>query len=131
MLDKVKQKFTVNSIHRAASILDCLINNKNTVTDIANYCKLSKSTVHRLLKALEESDFVLQDPVKRRYYLGYLFTRLASNLQITHDRLITCAIEEMKYLSDIAEETDIQLEQIMSNTRAQAAHLICLAELLP
>lgn len=93
------------SIHRAANILICLSNGINTITDIAKSCKLSKSTVHRLLKILEESYLVTKDPINHRYYLGHLITQLALNPKTTHEYLITCAIEEMKRLSDVSEET--------------------------
>ena len=95
----------VKSISRAASILLCLNNGISTVTDIADNCKLSKSTVHRILKALEESHIASQDPINHRYFPGTLITRLASKPQTTHEYLIICAFEEMEHLSDIAEET--------------------------
>lgn len=95
----------VKSISRAGNILLCLSNGTSTVTDIAHQCQLSKSTVHRLLKALEESLIVSQDPINHRYYLGPLITRLSAEPQNTHEYLITCSLEEMKHLSDVSEET--------------------------
>lgn len=100
-----KNENTVKSISRAACILNCLLANKHNLVDIANSCQLSRSTVHRLLKALQETNFVSQDPVTHQYYLGHLFSRLSSNLQVTHERLIRYAIDYMKYLSDVSEET--------------------------
>jgi IclR family transcriptional regulator, KDG regulon repressor len=100
------QKATaVKSIYRAASILNCVSNGLNSITDIAECCKLSKSTVHRLLKALGESNLIVQDPVSREYYLGQLITRLISRPQITHEYLIACSNKEMNRLSDITKET--------------------------
>ena len=95
----------VKSIYRATCILNSLSEGINTLTDITHSCKLSKSTVHRLLRALEESHLVTQEPRNRKYYLGPLITRLTSNPQTTHEFLTTCALGEMKRLSDIAEET--------------------------
>ena len=95
----------VKSIYRAGNILLCLSNGVNTVTDIANRCQLSKSTVHRLLKALEESYIVSQDPLNHRYFIGPMITRLSSRPQNTHEYLITGALEEMRRLSDVSEET--------------------------
>jgi IclR family transcriptional regulator, KDG regulon repressor len=95
----------VKSITRAASVLICLSNGTNTVTGIAHDCHLSKSTVHRLLRALEESNLAIRDTINHRYYLGNLITQLASNPQTTHEYLINSAMEEMKYLADYTEET--------------------------
>lgn len=95
----------VKSIYRAICILTSLSNGSNSLTDIARSCQLSKSTVHRLLKALEESRLVTQQPRNHRYYLGPLIARLTSNPQTTHELLITCALGEMQRLSDIAGET--------------------------
>ena len=103
--DTEKKTNAVKSISRAADVLFCLSNGINTVTDIAIHCGLSKSTVHRLLKALKESHLAMQDPITQQYHLGPLITRLSSNPQTNHNYLITCAMEEMKRLWDIAEET--------------------------
>jgi IclR family KDG regulon transcriptional repressor len=104
-LDTEKKTPAVKSISRAADILFCLSNGINTVTDIAKKCELSKSTVHRLLKALKESHLATQDSINQQYHLGPLITRLSSNPQTNHNYLITCAIEEMNGLWDIVEET--------------------------
>lgn len=99
------EKTAVKSIYRAAFVLDCISNGTNSITEISESCHLSKSTVHRLLKALGESRLIIQDPTNRKYYLGYLITRLLSRPQITHEYLIRCAREEMKALADFSEET--------------------------
>ena len=104
-LDTEEKTIAVKSISRAADILFCMSNGINTVTDIAKKCELSKSTVHRLLKALKESHLATQDPISQQYHLGPLITRLSSNPQTNHNYLITCAIEEMNGLWDIVEET--------------------------
>jgi IclR family acetate operon transcriptional repressor len=85
--------------------MSCLGDGINTLTDIATTCKLSKSTVHRLLRALEESRLSMQNQSSHRYFLGPLMTRLAANPLTTHEYLITCALSEMRRLSDIVEET--------------------------
>jgi DNA-binding IclR family transcriptional regulator len=100
-----KKPATIRSISRATSILFCLSNGINTVTDISRHCLLSTSTVHRLLKALQELRWVIQDNVNRRYYLGPLVTRLVSNPLTTHQYLVMHAIEEMKKLTGITKET--------------------------
>jgi IclR family KDG regulon transcriptional repressor len=99
------EKKTTGSIPHATSILICLSNDIHALTDIARQCNLGKSTVHRVLKLLEQSQFAVQDSINRRYYLGPLITQLASNPITTHEYLIMYANEEMKQLSQISEET--------------------------
>jgi DNA-binding IclR family transcriptional regulator len=104
-LDANKKPAAVKSIYRAANILSCVSNGFNSITDIAEYCNLSKSTVHRLLKALGESKLIVQDPVSREYYLGQLISKLVTKPQITHEYLISSANKEMVHLSDVTKET--------------------------
>jgi len=93
------------SIPRAARILDCLNRNINTVTEISRHCHFAKSTVHRILKLLEQSFLVTEDPIDNRYYIGPLITNLATNPVTLHEYLICCSLEEMKHLSAVSEET--------------------------
>jgi IclR family KDG regulon transcriptional repressor len=76
----------------------------NTLTDITACTKLTKPTVYRVLQTLEGLYMVTQDPVTRRYYLGPLVTKLASNPKTNHYYLITCAMEEIKKLWDATGE---------------------------
>jgi IclR family KDG regulon transcriptional repressor len=96
---------TVKSISRSVDVLICLGKGINTVTEIAKRCQLSKSTAHRLLKALEESNLAIRDSINHRYYMGYLITQRASNPQTTHEYLINSAMDEMRHLADTTEET--------------------------
>ena len=76
-----KQKTAVyKSISHIADILQCIMNDVNTVTEVANYCHLSKSTVSRLLRTLKESKIVVQDPSSRRFYLGGLISVLKKSV---------------------------------------------------
>jgi DNA-binding IclR family transcriptional regulator len=95
----------IRSVHRAANILICLSNGINTLTGIADCCKLTKPTVFRLLKTLEEMLMVTQDPVTHRYYLGLLVNQIASNPLASHHYLINCALEELRRLWDFSGET--------------------------
>jgi DNA-binding IclR family transcriptional regulator len=95
------------SIAHATEILICLSDDVHKVSDIARQTGFSKSTVHRVLKLMEQSQLAVQDTLNRRYYLGPLITRLASNAITTHKRLVTCADAEMKRLVDITEETAV------------------------
>jgi IclR family transcriptional regulator, KDG regulon repressor len=95
----------VQSIFRAASVLACIGNHMNSMTEIAQSCKLSNSTVHRLLQALEDSNMVIQDPISRRYYFGDLITRLVSDIQVPYEYFITVAKEHMIPLATVTGET--------------------------
>jgi DNA-binding IclR family transcriptional regulator len=110
------------SIAHATDILVCIGNDFHALTDIARECNLGKSTVHRVLKLLEQSGFVVQDTINRRYYLGPLLTRLTSNPVTTHEYLILYAGEEMRRLSMITGET-VTLD-IMIGTHAFSLHEI-------
>jgi DNA-binding IclR family transcriptional regulator len=104
IVNTVDDKVT-GSIAHATEILKCLSDDIHKVSDIARRTGFSKSTVHRVLKLMEQSQLAVQDTVNRSYYLGPLIARLASNAITTHKRLITCADTEMKRLMDITEET--------------------------
>ena len=103
--DKGKKETAVQSVRRAAEILDCISEGISSVTDIAEKCGLSKSTVHRLLKALGESELVMQDPVNHQYFLGYSIIKLISTPLATQEYLTSCASEEMNRLSEATGET--------------------------
>lgn len=93
------------SLHRATDILSCLSNGINTVTDIANYCTYSTSTVHRLLQTLKELNWAVQDENNHQYYLGSLVTQLSSNQIAAHRYLIMKSLREMIRMSNITGET--------------------------
>ncbi len=95
----------INSIARSAVILRILSNGIDRISDLSNELHLSKSTIHRLLKTLKTSEFVMQDPITRRYYLGPLIIELASKPFVAHESLIICGLEQMKYLRDLSGET--------------------------
>jgi IclR family KDG regulon transcriptional repressor len=100
-----KKETAVQSVHRAAEILDCISNGISSVTEIAEKCALSKSTVHRLLKALGESELVMQDPINHQYFLGYAIIKLISTPLATQEYLTSCASDEMSRLSEVTGET--------------------------
>jgi DNA-binding IclR family transcriptional regulator len=104
------------SIAHATDILICIGNDFHALTDIARECNLGKSTVHRVLKLLEQTKFVVQDTINRRYYLGPLLVRLTSNPVTTHEYLIMFASEELRRLCMVTEET-VNLD-IMIGTQA-------------
>jgi IclR family transcriptional regulator, KDG regulon repressor len=95
----------VQSIVRAANILTTIGNGSHTITEIADKCGLSNSTVHRLLQALVESHMVIQDSVGHKYFIGDLITRLIYEPQVSHEYLIMSARDEMARLADNTGET--------------------------
>jgi IclR family transcriptional regulator, KDG regulon repressor len=92
-------------VARMAAILTCLSQGIDNVTDIAGSCNLSTSTVHRMLNTLKEPKFTVYDSIKHRYYLGPLIAQLASNPRSNHQYLVNCAVDEIKRLSVLTEET--------------------------
>ncbi|MCX7912485.1 MAG: IclR family transcriptional regulator, partial [Dehalococcoidales bacterium] len=100
-----KSATVVTSLRRATEILICLSNDVHTVTDIASYCRLSVSTVHRQLQTLRKLGWVIQDESSHKYYLGPLVNRLSSNHIVVHRYLIAHALPEMLRLAELSEET--------------------------
>jgi len=92
---KETKKSSVQSISRAAGILRCLANDMHSVKEIADCCRLSMATVHRILKALEEEEFVFEDPVGRKYYLGLFASQLSLNQSHAHKWLIAQSFDEI------------------------------------
>ena len=95
----------INSVLRASDILRNLSDGPGRISDLSKILNLSKGTLHRFLKSLEFAGLVRQDPITRKYNLGPLVLELASKPIISHQNLISCASEEMKYLRDLTGET--------------------------
>jgi IclR family transcriptional regulator, KDG regulon repressor len=96
---------TGKTIIRAVSIISCISGGINSVTGIGETCSLNKATVHRLLKVLEKTNLVREDPVSRLYMLGSLFTQFVSAPLVPHEYLIRCADREMKRLARDTQES--------------------------
>jgi len=95
----------VNSVSRASAILKIVGDGKNRLTDISRGLGLNMSTTHRLLKTLEKSGFVIQDPISHQYLLGHLILRLSSNPFIAHQGLGLSPQQEMERLRNLTGET--------------------------
>jgi len=96
---------SVNAILRGAEILRCVSEGIDRISDISKSTRMSKSTVHRLLKSLTASGLASQNEVTHRYYLGPLAHRLVSQPMIAHQNLIASAYEEMRQLMLVTRET--------------------------
>lgn len=97
---------TIRSVERALDVLLCFAGETGGlgVTQIAEKVSLYKSTVHRLLAALESRGFVRQDSVTGRYHLGLKSLELASGY-LTSGDLPAVSYPEMVSLRDRAQET--------------------------
>lgn len=93
------------SIERTAAILNCINKGIVTVSGIANALKIDKSTIYRLLQALNKAGITLRNPINRQYYIGPLITQLTENPGITHSTLVFSAINEMEHLSELTGES--------------------------
>jgi DNA-binding IclR family transcriptional regulator len=105
LMDADKKPTALRASLRTSNILICLSHGIDSVTAIADICKLNKATVHGLLQVLCESRIVMQDPASHRYFVGPLITEIASNPFVTHEYLISCVFNEMQALSDLSCET--------------------------
>jgi IclR family acetate operon transcriptional repressor len=116
------KSYTNTSLIRATNILICLSNGINTNTEIAKYCKYSTSTVHRLLNVMQNLNWVVQDVINHRYYLGPVANQLISNQGNAHRYLLVNALQEMGHLSNFSGET-ISLN-ILVQLRSVLLHFI-------
>jgi IclR family transcriptional regulator, KDG regulon repressor len=97
---------TIRSVERALDVLLCFAGEPGGlgVTQIAEKVNLYKSTVHRILAALESRGFVRQDGVTGRYLLGLKALELAS-AYLTSGDVPAVAYPEMLVLRDRTQET--------------------------
>lgn len=101
-----EERQTVRAVERALDVLLCFVGAQGGlgVTQIADRLGLYKSTVHRLLAALEAKGFVRQDEETEKYHLGLRVLELAAAFLAT-DNLADVAYPEMARLRDEVGET--------------------------
>lgn len=91
------------------------------MTQIAEKVGLYKSTVHRILAALEAKGFVRQETVTGRYHLGLKALELAS-VYLSSGDLPAIAYQEMLALRDRAQETvSLYVRDGLERVRVQRA----------
>jgi DNA-binding IclR family transcriptional regulator len=105
LVAKMGESKIVNSVVRAALILQTLSRGKSRIGKISESVKLSKATTHRLLLTLAKVGFVVQDPLTQGYHLGPGLLQLFSDPILSHNSLTSCAFEEMTYLNNLTRET--------------------------
>lgn len=113
----------IRSVERALDVLLCFAGEPGGlgVTQIAEKVGLYKSTVHRILAALEAKGFVRQDPTTGRYHLGLKALELAS-AYLTSGDLPAVAYGEMLALRDIAQDTvSLYVRDGLERVRVQRA----------
>ena len=71
---------SVRAVERALDILLCFTREEQTrsLNQIVKSVHMSKSTVHRLLTALEKKQFITRDRIPGRYSLDFRFIEMAS-----------------------------------------------------
>lgn len=66
-------------VSKAMRVLKMIISEQSNpgISEIASKLQLAKSTTHGILAALEETGWVLRDPITRKYTCGYAVRKLA------------------------------------------------------
>ena len=98
-----RPKNTVQSLERAALLLDVLsrFSQGLSLGELAEKVRLSKGTVHRLLTSLSYLDFIRQDPLSKKYLLGFKLVELGNSIL----NQIDFRTEAKPLLMELAERT--------------------------
>jgi DNA-binding IclR family transcriptional regulator len=115
-----QDKPTVRSVERALDILLCFRHHQElSLTAIAKQLALHKSTVYRLLQALEQKQFVQRDPLTEKYRLGTSIWDLAS--AAPQEEWTDLLLPEMRKLRDTVGETiSLYIKSGLERVRIQA-----------
>lgn len=115
------------AVHRVLRILNCWNENQPTLslTDVAKQTGLTLPTAHRMIKALQDQDFLVPDSVSGHYSLGPAITELARVVlgRGSQDELPVVAMPHLERMRAISGET-VGLHLPMADSR------ICVAELV-
>lgn len=92
---------TNQSLTRGLAILDALDGEGGElgVREIARRLSISPTIVQRLLRALADAHYVVQDETSQKYRIGYRALSLGASL-LTEDKLVSIAMPLLKHLSD-------------------------------
>ncbi|MFC0530483.1 IclR family transcriptional regulator [Phytohabitans kaempferiae] len=97
------------AIHRALQLLKCFTVERPTVslTELTRQTGLTMPTVHRMVKALQSSGFLVQDSVTNRYSLGPAVMNLARVMmhRSANEDLVTAAMPYLEELRQLTNET--------------------------
>ena len=87
-------------VARMTRILNCLLDGPQRLTQISIVTGMGKGTIHKLLRTMETTGFIIRDPVFKDYHFGPMFWNISTNLSNMHEGLIACASDEMRKLRD-------------------------------
>ncbi|WP_407267793.1 IclR family transcriptional regulator [Radiobacillus sp. PE A8.2] len=86
---EAKQNGSSNSSLKTIDILEALMDSENKemgITEVANKTGLNKSTLHRIMQALVERDYIIRNEQTKKYRLGYKILQfnfaLLDNLEV-------------------------------------------------
>ncbi|GAB4245105.1 MAG: hypothetical protein Kow00129_04910 [Thermoleophilia bacterium] len=101
--EKPKSEYTVRSLERGLTILKCfdVDHPGRTLSELTELTGLHKATCFRLVKTLEDQDFLSFSEPAGRYYLGTSLLRISA-LARSHDELSRLA---RPHLEQLARET--------------------------
>ncbi len=96
--------YRLQVVDRALALLEALGNQKGdcSLAELASTLKLHKSTVHRLVRVLEQHRLIDKNPVSGRYHLGLRLFELGSKALASTD----LRERSRRYLSQIVYETE-------------------------
>jgi DNA-binding IclR family transcriptional regulator len=79
--EPVNDSSRVQSVRRAVGLLRAIAGSaaSPTAPELAERCRLNRSTAWRILQTLEDEGLLDRDPQTNRYSIGYELTRLAAN----------------------------------------------------
>jgi len=79
----------MQTIDRMMKIIDVMIsidpNKYYTLTELSDACELPLSSLHRILKAMEKHEMILQDPEKKLYTMGTVWLEYGLKIYDTMD----------------------------------------------
>ncbi|MBD1383146.1 IclR family transcriptional regulator [Metabacillus arenae] len=83
-----------------------LLSNKSerSIRELGEQLNVTKSTLHRTLQTLENRGFVKQDPISKKYSLGYKILELSVKLK-SQNELRNLAFEDMEELRNVIGDT--------------------------
>ena len=102
MLPNVSDKratYSAPIVSKAIKIVEMIAQSTENpgISEIAGMLELAKSTTHGILAALEDSGWVLRDPVTRKYTSGYALRYLSENAQVR----LTIVDQARPYLEEL------------------------------
>jgi DNA-binding IclR family transcriptional regulator len=117
----------VQSVQRAAALLEAIADSPEprTAPELAERCRLNRSTAWRILATLEEEGLVDRDPVTNRYSVGAAVARLAAAASDSLPRLARPHLEELS--RDTGETVSLALPrrlQLVYVDQVQAPHVM-------